>query len=200
MDNLIALPRHRAIALARVTPRQLRYWDLTNVVKASIRHGASRLYSFDDLVALLVTAQLRRRGFSLQHVRKIVKHLLSRGYTKPLAELHFATYGREIYFRHPDGSWEGDATRRQLVIFEVIDLDLIRTMIRNSLSRPPEFAGKIESYKGRKGGKPVFKGTRIPVSTVISWLNSGRTSSDVLRAYPDLTQADIDAARELAAI
>ncbi len=45
---------------------------------------------------------------SLQRIRRLVRHLRSRDYAAPLRELTFATVGREIYFQHPDGSWEGD--------------------------------------------------------------------------------------------
>jgi uncharacterized protein (DUF433 family) len=44
------------------------------------------------------------------------------------------------------------------------------------------------------GHKLVFAGTRIPVDTVIEYLEAGRSVEEVLQAFPDLTRDDIDAA------
>jgi uncharacterized protein (DUF433 family) len=44
-------------------------------------------------------------------------------------------------------------------------------------------------------GVPCFVGTRIPVDSVIAMFNYGYTDSLVLKAYPDLTLADIEQAR-----
>lgn len=204
LDDLIALPGERAVSLAKITMRKLRYWDLTNLVRPSVRRRVNarqtiRLYTFDDLVALFVTAQLRQRKFPLQKIRKVVQHLRERGYSEPLSELRFATCGDEIYFRHPDGSWEGDLKPDQTVIVEVIDLDLIRSLIREGIGRPTDAAGKIERRRGRMGRTPVFAGTRIPVKFVIERLQYGQSPAQVMEAYPDLTPADIEAARSYAA-
>jgi len=43
-------------------------------------------------------------------------------------------------------------------------------------------------------GKPVIRGTRIPVSLVLNLLAHGYGIADVLRAYPELTEADVRAA------
>ncbi|MBX3001935.1 MAG: DUF433 domain-containing protein [Caldilineaceae bacterium] len=43
-------------------------------------------------------------------------------------------------------------------------------------------------------GKPVIRGTRIPVELLLRKLSEGATHADLLDAYPRLTQADIHAA------
>jgi uncharacterized protein (DUF433 family) len=43
-------------------------------------------------------------------------------------------------------------------------------------------------------GKPVIKGTRIPVELIIRKLGEGATLEDVLDAYPNLKKKDIQAA------
>ena len=48
-------------------------------------------------------------------------------------------------------------------------------------------------------GKPVIKGTRIPVELIIRKLSEGATENDLLQAYPRLIQADIQAALAYAA-
>ena len=43
-------------------------------------------------------------------------------------------------------------------------------------------------------GKPVFKGTRIPISIVLMILRDGATFQKILEEYPRLTEEDIKAA------
>jgi uncharacterized protein (DUF433 family) len=53
-------------------------------------------------------------------------------------------------------------------------------------------------------GKPRIKGTRIPVGLVLGYLAAGKSASDILAEFPDLTSEQISAcldyARELAEI
>jgi uncharacterized protein (DUF433 family) len=44
-------------------------------------------------------------------------------------------------------------------------------------------------------GKPVIRGTRIPVELVLRKLAEGATEAELLDAYPTLTKVGIDAAR-----
>jgi uncharacterized protein (DUF433 family) len=48
-------------------------------------------------------------------------------------------------------------------------------------------------------GKPVIRGTRIPVELLLRKLSEGATEADLLDAYPRLTTADIRAAIAFAA-
>ena len=43
-------------------------------------------------------------------------------------------------------------------------------------------------------GKPVIKGTRIPVYLILEFLGNGMTEKEVLRQYPTLQNEDIKAA------
>ena len=43
-------------------------------------------------------------------------------------------------------------------------------------------------------GKPVIRGTRIPVELLLRKLAEGATEADLLDAYPRLTREDIQAA------
>ena len=40
-------------------------------------------------------------------------------------------------------------------------------------------------------GKPVIKGTRIPVYVVLNLLGEGCTFEEIIKDYPDLTRDDI---------
>ena len=48
-------------------------------------------------------------------------------------------------------------------------------------------------------GKPVIRGTRIPVEIVLRKLSEGMTEAELLDAYPRLTRLDIQAALAYAA-
>jgi len=48
-------------------------------------------------------------------------------------------------------------------------------------------------------GKPVVRGTRIPVDAIIRRLAAGMSVSDVLEEYPNLQPADVKAALEYGA-
>lgn len=50
---------------------------------------------------------------------------------------------------------------------------------------------RIELNNDVCNGKPVIRGTRIAVHTVLGFLSAGDTVEDVLTGYPQLTRADV---------
>lgn len=193
-----AATRDTAANIARLSRRQVDYWSSTGLVRPAISQRVTpgrtvRLYSYTELMSLLVAAELRRAGISLQHIRVIVEHLHSRGYPEPLNQVSFAVVGGRVYFQHDDGTWESDLPD-QVVIHEVLDLQPLRARIRDAEQRRRDTVGHVEKRRGVLGSKPVVAGTRVPVATIQRFLSSGRSVDDVLRAYPQLERADIDAA------
>jgi DNA-binding transcriptional MerR regulator len=90
------------IALTGVTARQLQWWDERRVVKPE-RVGHRRLYSMQNLTEITVICQLRRKGFPLQGVRKVIR-FLQREFGKGLAEIvgrnsdvHLLSDGKRLY-------------------------------------------------------------------------------------------------------
>ena len=85
-----------------ITARQLQWWDERRVVVPA-REGHRRVYSMEDLAEIAVICELRRKGFSLQRVRKVMR-FLQREFGKRLAqtvsgasEYHLLTDGRTLY-------------------------------------------------------------------------------------------------------
>jgi DNA-binding transcriptional MerR regulator len=185
--------------------RRLRYWEETGLVVPSIRRQLSpkntvRLYGFQDLLSLLIVAELRtERDLSLQHIRRVVEHLRSRGYQEPLTELRFATLGQEIYFQHSDGTWEGDLQPDQIVLEKILRLEPLRARIAKAAGRSADDAGRVVKERGVHASAPVFAGTRIRVSTVQDYLRHGFDTNAILKAFPDLKASDVDEASRLLA-
>ncbi|CUU05666.1 MAG: DUF433 domain-containing protein [Armatimonadetes bacterium] len=59
---------------------------------------------------------------------------------------------------------------------------------------PDELLSRITRDPNICHGKPVIRGLRYPVATVLEWLASGMTPEDILRDYPDLEREDLQAA------
>ena len=59
---------------------------------------------------------------------------------------------------------------------------------------------RIETNPKIMLGKPVVKGTRIPVALILNLLAHGYTPERVLEAYPDLKREDVQAAMEYASM
>ena len=85
-----------------VTARQLQWWDERGVVRPE-RQGHRRLYSMQNVMEMAVICELRRKGFSLQGVRKVMR-FLQREFGKGLAEIvsrgsdvHLLTDGTHLY-------------------------------------------------------------------------------------------------------
>jgi len=56
---------------------------------------------------------------------------------------------------------------------------------------------RIEINPDIMGGKPVIRGTRIPVETVLRKLGAGMTVEAILADHPRLTREDILAAQSV---
>ena len=88
--------------IAQVSLRQLQWWDERKVV--SPRHSAhKRIYHPEEVVEVTVIAELRRKGFSLQKIRRVLRFLqreMGRRLSdvlNPESELHLVTDGKSIY-------------------------------------------------------------------------------------------------------
>ncbi|MGH8248221.1 MAG: DUF433 domain-containing protein [Gammaproteobacteria bacterium] len=49
----------------------------------------------------------------------------------------------------------------------------------------------ITSSPGIMGGMPVFAGTRVPVQTLIEYLEAGETINDFLDGFPSVRRAQV---------
>jgi len=64
---------------------------------------------------------------------------------------------------------------------------------------PEKLLKRIEINPAVMLGKPVIKGTRVPVELILRKLSEGASEADLLDGYPRLTKIDIQAALAYAA-
>lgn len=57
---------------------------------------------------------------------------------------------------------------------------------------------RIEINPKKMVGKPIIKGTRIPIYLILNLLAHGYDNNRIIQAYPELTKKDIKAALEYA--
>jgi uncharacterized protein (DUF433 family) len=57
-----------------------------------------------------------------------------------------------------------------------------------------ELLGRIELDPRVCNGRPVIRGTRIPVTVILEQLTEGESWEKILEGYPELTREDIHAA------
>ena len=61
---------------------------------------------------------------------------------------------------------------------------------------PMDWREHIVSTPGVLRGKARIKGTRVPVSLVVSYLEAGKSDDDVMAEFPDLARDQIAACLE----
>ena len=88
--------------ICQVSLRQLQWWDERNVVSPR-QDGHKRIYMPQEVVEISVIAELRRKGFSLQKIRRVLR-FLQKDMGKRLSEaiaatsdVHLLTDGKSIY-------------------------------------------------------------------------------------------------------
>jgi DNA-binding transcriptional MerR regulator len=85
-----------------VSLRQLQWWDERKVVSPR-QDGHKRIYMPEEVVEISVIAELRRKGFSLQKIRRVLR-FLQKDMGKRLSEaigsasdVHLLTDGKSIF-------------------------------------------------------------------------------------------------------
>jgi DNA-binding transcriptional MerR regulator len=85
-----------------VSLRQLQWWDERHVVSPR-QDGHKRIYMKEEVVEISVIAELRRKGFSLQKIRRVLRFLqkdMGKRLSEALAaasDVHLLTDGKSIY-------------------------------------------------------------------------------------------------------
>ena len=135
------------IRLTGITARQLQWWDERGIVVPA-RHGHRRVYSFEDLTEVAVICELRRKGFSLQRMRKVVR-FLQREFSQRLAETvsgssnyHLLTDGRSLYLETSPQQIVDILKNSRQPMFAICLSDTVRQVkaVVNGRKRPGRYA------------------------------------------------------------
>ena len=200
-NNVIgAFSEEQASRISGVSIYQLRQWDSEEFFPAAFGVGKQhvpfgRLYSFRDLVSLRVLNDLRNeKKIPLSHLRAVSAKLSHLGDQKWSATTLYVL-GKRVVLEDPATKSREDIVSGQ----KVLNIPL-RVVIKNTRDRIRELNNRSTTLGQFTRGKfvshndLVFRGTRIPVATVIEFYEAGYSLSKIIREYPDLTEADIEAA------
>lgn len=203
MENVIrAFTLESVERLTGVTQRQLKYWDDTEFFKPEYgyenrRIPYSRLYSFQDVVALRVLKKLRSdHDISLQHLRRVGEELRARtGDVWARTKLYVVQ--NEVVFDDPEtgqprGVVSGQYIAPTIVLERVIGD--VAEQARGLLRRDPSTIGKVSRHRYIAHNAPVVEGTRIPTRAIKAFHDEGYSIAAILKQYPTLTEADVRAA------
>lgn len=195
-----AFSDEQAARLAHASLGQVRYWDQSGFFKPSIgyenrRVSFSRIYTFDDVVALRVLASLRNKyDVPLQHLRR-VRNKFELPQSAWKNEDIFVN-AKKVYFKNERGNFvhseTGEETLPHIPLPQVI-ADVSREAEMLGI-RPEEVSGRKTKRQSVARAAEVFEGTRIPIDTVKEYFDANLEIDDILKDYPTLTEKDIDAA------
>jgi DNA-binding transcriptional MerR regulator len=141
--------------IAGVSLRQLQWWDERKVV--SPRHeGHRRVYFSAEVVEITVIAELRRKGFSLQKIRRVLR-FLQKEMGRRLAELldsnsdlHLVTDGKAIYLEDRNERIIDILKNAQQPMFLVCVSDQARRLTENG-RKPSRTEGLLRANRARVG-------------------------------------------------
>ena len=136
-----------------VSLRQLQWWDERNVVSPR-QDGHKRVYMAQEVLEVSVIAELRRKGFSLQKIRRVLRFLqkdMGKRLSDALkgdAEVHLLTDGKSIYMEEaPDRIVDLLKSARQ-PMFLVCVSDQVRRLLQG-MKKPARSESGRASRKAR---------------------------------------------------
>jgi uncharacterized protein (DUF433 family) len=201
MDDIIAcFTTHEASRIVGLPLRTLHDWIRHGVLTPSYDDptrwlGYRYAFSFQDLVTLRTLRQLRDKRIPLRNIR-LAAPFLQHNYGRAWSSLRLGLAGQEIVFVDPEtGDLISASQPGQKVVDEFVDVAPLAQEVRDSVDaarrRRPEQIGQIETHKRVMGGEPVIAGTRVPVSSIVSFHRAKYDMAAILAEYPTLKAADV---------
>jgi len=203
MENVIsAFAEDHVERLTGVSRAQLHHWDKSGFYLPSFADKNrstpfSRVYSFKDIVALRVLNSLRNQfNVSLQHLREAserLSHLAADKWTGT----RLWVLNKKVVWQEPGSGKPQEIISGQYVVpvvLEIVVADTIKAIAELNI-RGLSKIGQIEKSRYIGHNAPVFAGTRIPVSAINRYFAAGYSVPEILKEYPDLSAADVEAAR-----
>jgi uncharacterized protein (DUF433 family) len=201
IDSIVgAFTEEQVERLTGLTKAQLRYWDRTGFFAPQYgaenrRSPYSRIYSFKDVVGLRTLGVLRNEHHvPLQHLRKVAEklcHLASDLWTRTILWV----LDKKVIVQEPGTGRPQEAVTGQYVLDIPLKV-IVSDMKRNAETlrqREPTQIGRIEKRRHVVRNAAVVAGTRIPIATILRFVEDGHSPAAIVKEYPTLTEADIEA-------
>jgi DNA-binding transcriptional MerR regulator len=136
-----------------VSLRQLQWWDERNVVSPH-QSGHKRVYMPEEVVEISVIAELRRKGFSLQKIRRVLRFLqkdMGKRLSEALAsteEIHLLTDGKTIYLEEAPSRIIDLLKNARQPMFLVCVTDQVKRLTAGTERKPAK--SELAAASGRK--------------------------------------------------
>jgi uncharacterized protein (DUF433 family) len=202
ITNIIsAFSADQVVRLTGLSMRQLAYWDELGFFQPQYASGDrrspySRIYSFKDVVGLRTLSILRNKyKCSLPHLRDVAEKLSAYSKT-PWADLTLYVLKQKVQFDDPETGRTRGVVDGQYALLPISSIiEDVRKEAARLRERAPEQIGVIEKRRYVAHNAAVISGTRISVSTILRFIEAGYSTADILKEYPSLTEADVEAAK-----
>jgi DNA-binding transcriptional MerR regulator len=137
-----------------VSLRQLQWWDERNVVSPR-QDGHKRIYTSEEVVEISVIAELRRKGFSLQKIRRVLRFLqkdMGKRLSEALqssADVHLLTDGKSIYLEDTPNRIIDLLKNARQPMFLVCVTDQVKRLNTATDKKPARSEGVAPARKAR---------------------------------------------------
>lgn len=156
----------------------------------------SRIYSFTDLVGLRTLAVLTDKyRVPLSELTNAARELKKR-VNRPWSDIPLAVLKRKVVFdldTRPVNVTDGQYAIKNIPLSTIAsEVSSRAAELRN---RDKALHGTAERHKFVAHNALVLAGTRIPVTAIRSFINSGYSDRAIIKEYPTLTKTDIQFVR-----
>jgi DNA-binding transcriptional MerR regulator len=137
-----------------VSLRQLQWWDERKVVSPK-QDGHKRVYMPEEVVEISVIAELRRKGFSLQKIRRVLRFLqkdMGKRLSEALAassDVHLLTDGKSIYLEEAPSRIIDLLKNARQPMFLVCVTDQVKRLTASAERKPARSETQAATRKAR---------------------------------------------------
>jgi uncharacterized protein (DUF433 family) len=183
------------VVLTGVSPAQLAYWRSDPVIlEPSHRNPRPMRYSYEDVVALRMFAQVRG-NVSLPKLRSAVATLRDMYPDSHLAAHRFFSEGpRTIVHLTADGDFIDLVERPRQGGLNIVMSDIYSAFVTDRGRRVPDLLRPTKGVTidpAVRSGVPCADGSRVPYTLLASLVVDGLSTDEVIDFYPSVTREGV---------
>ena len=188
-----AFTDEQAARLTGLSIQQLRNWDRSGFFEPSFaadnrRSPFSRVYSFADLLSLKILKRLRiDLKCSLQHLRQVKLELEALGEVDWHNKIMAVLQKKVVFYDDQSGDYFEPVSNQKVfkIPLHVVQSDM-KAAVSDLWKRSPEDVGRFEKHRRIVHNSEVMGGTRIPVRSIIDFIDAGYSNSEIIEEFPTL--------------